>query len=115
MAALILALLMTGFTVGWTLAVRDEWAMAGGGRIEEASRPKQPLLAEKVAVPAQDVPGKDISGLPRYPGSVRVSYAREDLEGVVWIEARYVTSTEPDAVREFYRDVFRSEGWEVGT
>jgi hypothetical protein len=65
-------------------------------------------------MPEKDVPGANISGLPRYPGSVRIHYKREDLDNIVWTEVSYVTPAEVDTVREFYRDVFRTEGWSVG-
>jgi hypothetical protein len=36
------------------------------------------------------------------------------LNNVIWTEVEYVTAAELDTVREFYRDVFRTEGWSVG-
>jgi hypothetical protein len=116
-AALALALLMTGGTLGWTVAGQSGWTLAGYGELPEETRPSRleaPPPAPEASIPEKDVPGGNISGLPRYPGSVRIHYRREDLDNVVWTEVRYVTSADIDAVREFYRDVFRTEGWSVG-
>jgi hypothetical protein len=116
-AALALVLLMTGVTLGWTLAGQSGWTLAGNGELPEQTRPSRleaspPAL--ELSMPEKDVPGGNVSGLPRYPGSVRIHYRREDLDNVVWTEVRYVTSADVDAVRGFYRDVFRTEGWSVG-
>ncbi len=117
MAALALVLLMTGVTLGWTLAGQSGWTLAGNGGLSEQTRPSRlegPPPPPEPSMPEKDVPGGNISGLPRYPGSVRIHYRREDLDNVVWTEVRYVTSADVDAVRGFYRDVFRTEGWSVG-
>jgi hypothetical protein len=116
-AALALVLLMTGVTLGWTLAGQSGWTLAGNGGLPEQTRPSRleaPPPAPEPSMPEKDVPGANISGLPRYPGSVRIHYRREDLDNVVWTEVRYVTSADVAAVRGFYRDVFRTEGWSVG-
>lgn len=113
--ALVLALVMTGFTLGWTLAGQANRPPGGGG-IEDTAAPGVQTSSADVepGIPAEDVSGEDISGLPRYPGSVRVQYVRDDFDGVMWTEVEYATATELDDVREFYRDVFRTEGWSVG-
>jgi hypothetical protein len=116
-AALALVLLMTGFTLGWTLAGQSGWTLAGYGELPEQTRPSRLEAsppAPELSVPEKDVPGGNISGLSRYPGSIRIHYNREDLDNVVWTEVRYVTSADIDTVRGFYRDVFRMEGWSVG-
>ena len=116
MAALILVL-MVGFTLGWTLAGQTGWTLVGDGGGPEgapAARLETPPPAAEPSTPSNDVPGKDISGLPRYPGSVRSQYTREDLDEVIWTEVEYVTAAAVDAVREYYRGVFRTEGWSVG-
>lgn len=66
-----------------------------------------------VRVPSDDVPGREISGLPRYPGSVRVEYERGQREGLEMVRARYLMLDSLDAVRGYYRGVFRAKGWEV--
>ncbi len=78
-------------------------------REQVASRSSEPV----VRVPSEDAPGSDLSGLPRYPGSVRVEYSRGQREGLETIRARYLTRDGLDAVRGYYRGVFRAEGWEV--
>ena len=55
--------------------------------------------------------GEDISSLPRYPGSVRVEYELVEEDGLTTTSARYLTTDNLDAVRGFYRGVFRSEEW----
>jgi hypothetical protein len=65
------------------------------------------------SLPAKDVPGKDMPDLPRYPGSVRVEYERGQRDGLKVVRARYLTRDGLDAVRGFYRGVFRSENLTV--
>jgi hypothetical protein len=116
-AALAIMLLMTGLTLGWTLAGQSGWTLVGNGELPEQTHPSRleaPPPPPEPSMPEKDVPGGNISGLPRYPGSVRIHYKCEDLDNVVWTEVRYVTSADIDTVREFYRDVFRTEGWSVG-
>jgi hypothetical protein len=45
---------------------------------------------------------------------VRVEYERGRRGGLEMVHARYLTRDELDAVRGYYRGVFRTEGWEVG-
>jgi hypothetical protein len=82
---------------------------ADAPREQVASRSSEPV----VRVPSEDTPGRDLSGLPRYPGSVRVEYSRGQRGGLETIRARYLTRDGLDAVRGYYRGVFRAEGWEV--
>jgi hypothetical protein len=63
------------------------------------------------SLPSEDVSGEDISSLPRYPGSVRVEYELVEEDGLTTTSARYLTTDNLDAVRGFYRGVFRSEEW----
>ena len=63
--------------------------------------------------PSSDVPGADVPGLPRYPGSNRVEY-RQNLAGDFQeTEVEYVVADEISVVHDFYRDVFDQEGWRV--
>ena len=41
-----------------------------------SERPTPSNTKPTPSLPAEDVPGKDIRDLPRYPGSVRVEYIR---------------------------------------
>lgn len=62
----------------------------------------------------KDVPGKDLAGLPRPPGSTRVGYRQERLEGFARTRLEYVTeAASPDEIRAFYRRSFVSKGWVV--
>ena len=66
-----------------------------------------------VSIPARDVRGEPVPGLPRLPGSVRTGYSERETEGLVVVRAAYLTTERPDAVRGFYRGVFGAEGWQV--
>jgi hypothetical protein len=66
-----------------------------------------------MSLPSEDVPGQDVPDLPRYPDSVRVEYERKEIDALVLTRIRYLTHEKLDAVRGFYRGVFRSEGWKV--
>jgi hypothetical protein len=115
-ASLALVLIFVGFLAGLVLNhQRSE-------RFTEVNAPSQTTLPEQtpprtpesvVHIPSQNVPGREISGLPRYPGSVRVEYERGEREGLKVVRARYLTRDGLDAVRGFYRGVFRAEEWKV--
>jgi hypothetical protein len=115
-SSLALMLLLAGYLAGWTLHhQRPE-------RITEVNSPMKTTLSEQtgprtpepvVRIPLEDVPGREISGLPRYPGSVRVAYKRGQRDGLKVVRARYLTHDGLDAVRSSYRGVFRGERWKV--
>jgi hypothetical protein len=115
-ASLALMLVLAGFLVGWMLNYqRSE-------RFTEVDSPSKTTLPEQrtprtpepaVRIPPEDVPGREISGLPRYPGSVRVEYERGQREGLKVVRTRYLTRDGLDAVRGFYRGIFRAEEWKV--
>lgn len=63
------------------------------------------------ATSAQDVAGKPVSGLSRYPGSVRTAYSERREDGLSIVRVGYLTRKSPEAVRDFYAGVFRAEGW----
>ena len=65
------------------------------------------------SIPARDAPGKPVPGLPRHPGSVRVGYSEKGVEGLTLVRTSYLTREEPEAVRGFYRGVFRTQAWQV--
>jgi len=106
------ALLLAGFAVGWVMA-GEGWELTRGEERREPSAPEPPP-ATSPRLPARDVSGADIPGLPRYPGSVRVAYVREPQGELVWTEVEYLTEARLERVREFYRDAFRTKGWAVG-
>ncbi len=66
-----------------------------------------------MSLPAEDVPGKDVSDLPRYPRSVRVEYERKEQDRLVFTTVRYLSRANLDVIRGFYRGVFRSKNWTV--
>lgn len=65
------------------------------------------------SIPARDAPGGPVPGLPRHPDSVRVGYSEKEVDGLTLLRASYLTREGPDAVRGFYRGVFRARGWQV--
>ena len=66
-----------------------------------------------MSLPAEDVPGKDVSDVPRYPRSVRVEYERKEQDRLVFTTVRYLSRAKLDLIRGFYRGVFRSKNWTV--
>jgi hypothetical protein len=109
-SALILAL--AGFGLGWIVSGQQI------ANLKERPGPP-PAMTTSIAkpdatLPNADVPGEDSSDLPRYPGSVRVKYERRvSTAGLILIDTEYVASARLADVQEFYRGVFRSEGWMV--
>ena len=65
------------------------------------------------SLPAEDVPGKDIPDIPRYPGSVRVEYERIEQDLLVFTRVKYLSHARVDVIRGFYRGFFRSKNWTV--
>lgn len=109
-SALLLAL--AGFGLGWFLSGRQIANLQEG----PGSPPAMTTTPAKpdAALPKAGVPGEEFSDLPRYPGSVRVEYQRRASDaGLVLVDTEYVTPAKLDDVREFYRNVFRSEKWTV--
>jgi len=104
---LALILFLAGLSAGWALVQREPEP-----RVSPETSPPPTTVVAAPLPPAEDVPGEDVSGLPRYPDSVRVGYERGERGGLVMIRARYLTTEGLDAVRGFYRGVFQSEDWE---
>jgi hypothetical protein len=98
-------LFLAGLTAGWALVQREPEP-----RVSSEQSPPPTTVAAPLP-PAEDVPGEDVPGLPRYPDSVRVGYERGERDGLAVIRARYLTTEGLDAVRGFYRGVFQSEEW----
>ena len=97
---------LAGLTAGWALVQREPEP-----RVSPETSPPPTTVAAPLP-PAEDVPGEDLPGLPRYPDSVRVGYERGERYGLAVIRAKYLTTEGLDAVRGFYRGVFHSEEWE---
>ena len=109
-AIIVVTLLLMGFSAGWLVfhPRTNEVSRQSPAKVEAPSPPAE------VVVPPEDVPGAELAGLPRYPGSVRTEYRREDVGDLIVTEAEYLTTGDDEPVREFYRDVFRREDWSVG-
>jgi hypothetical protein len=111
MVALILILVLAGFTVVYALLrlwlglpILPDLTFQGEDSSEAIASP----------LPSEDVPGADIPGLPRYPNSVRVEYEREEVDDLLETRVGYGAATSGlDSIREFYRDTFREEDWSV--
>ena len=111
MVALILILVLAGFTVVYALLrlwlglpILPELTFQGEDSSEAIANP----------LPSEDVPGADIPGLPRYPGSVRVEYEREEVDDLLDTRVGYGSAASGlDSIREFYRDTFLEEDWSV--
>jgi hypothetical protein len=111
-SALILALV--GFGFGWFLSGRQIANLKEGPGSPSAI--STTTAKSDASLPKADVPGEDFSDLPRYPGSVRTKYERRvSKAGFILFDTEYVASAELAVVREFYRGVFRSEGWTVAS
>lgn len=107
-----MTLLLLGFSFGW-LVFRLQTNEVSWQAPTTGAAPSQPQAAE-VDAPSEDVPGAELPGLPRYPGSVRTEYRREDIGDFIVTEAEYLVAGDSEPAREFYRDVFRRENWSVG-
>jgi hypothetical protein len=78
-----------------------------------SERTTPPNTKPTAYLPAEDVTGKDIRDLPRYPGSVRVKYERKEQDLLAFTQVRYLSHARVDVIRGFYRGVFRSKNWTV--
>jgi hypothetical protein len=105
-------LALAGFGFGWFLSGQQiAYLKEGPGSPSAISNT---TAKPDATLPKADVPGEDFSDLPRYPGSVRTKYERRvSKAGIILFDTEYVASAELTDVREFYRGVFRSEGWTV--
>jgi hypothetical protein len=108
-AALTLILILAGSAVGYTLIrLWPDLPLFPRLILQEESQ----VVA--TPAPSEDVPGEDIPGLPRYPGSVRDEYEREEADDLIITKVGYVAAVSSlDTIREFYRDTFREEDWSV--
>lgn len=111
-AGLILSFALLGFGAGWVLTQQPLYeGLASDDVTEREDRTREKPV--EISFPEGNVEGKDISGLPRYPGSVRVRYGEAVIGDLSVTRAGYVADAELDEARDFYRDTFRNEGWAV--
>ena len=108
-------LVLTAIGASWALTRQQSESVS-------ATHPENTTISERLtpsntkpapSLPTEDVPGKDIRDLPRYPGSVRVEYNRKEQNRFVFTRLRYLSHAKLDIVRGFYRGVFRSKNWMV--
>ncbi len=64
---------------------------------------------DEIELVDEDVYGKDLTVVERYPDSVRSYYSSNEYE----TDVTYQTSDDQEAVREFYLDALESDGWEI--
>lgn len=105
---------VVGFSVGWMLK-HQQTEISGQAPMGRTAGTVAPSAMPNTSIEEvpEEVSGSDLADLPRYPGSIRVDHEREVLNGLIHTRLEYEADAELDAVREFYRDVFRSEGWSV--
>jgi len=72
-----------------------------------------PAPTERDWLPAQDVPGEEIPGLHRLPGSVRVDFDRRATGGVVVTDIDYLAEAPMNQVQRFYRRQIARNGWRL--
>lgn len=65
------------------------------------------------ALPAEDAPGEDVVGLPRYPGAVRVEYESHTLGDTRVREVGYLTEDRLGDAEDFYRRELDENGWSL--
>lgn len=103
-------LALVGFGFGWFLSGQQIANLREGPG--SPSTTSNTTAKPDATLPKADVPGEDFSDLPRYPGSVRTKYERRvSTAGLILVDTEYVASAGLADVREFYRGVFRTEGW----
>jgi hypothetical protein len=114
--ALVLTLVVVVVWIGWAL-IRQQSEDVIGARPDHkttlSERTTSSNTKPATSLPAEDVAGKDIPDLPRYPGSVRVEYERKAQDLLVFTRVRHLSRAKLDVIRGFYRGVFRGQGWKV--
>jgi hypothetical protein len=112
----VLTLVLAAIGTSWVLTRQQSESVSAMRPEDTTTIPERTSPSDTkpaASLPAEDVAGKDIPDLPRYPGSVRVEYERGQRDGFKVVRARYLTRDGLDAVRGFYRGVFRGEEWKV--
>lgn len=112
MLVLAVLLLLIGYAAGRLLTIRQLAAD------NETNQPASVVTEGSGTMgtptpPERDVPGEDIHGLPRYPGSIRTEYRQEVINDLLDTEVEYLVSAELEEVHDYYRTVFDEEGWSV--
>lgn len=109
--------LVAAFIVGLLLAAvgfAGGLAWAGWGNPQPAASPTIAVADDgALPTPPGEVPGDDVAGLPRFPGSSRVEY-RQVMDGdLMETEVEYVVAGELDVVHNYYRTIFDEQAWKV--
>ena len=105
MAILGIAILVGGFSAARLMA-----GLAG----PEARATVTPAASGiPITLPERDAPGRDIPGMPRYPGAVRTEYERRERARATATMVAYVLRAGRNEVRSFYVDAFRERSWEI--
>ncbi len=79
----------------------------------EVGEGKVKVPAPSIALPKEDVIGEDLSDVPRYSPSVRLSYNKDTSYGVVFVSIEYYTEDELSTVRSFYLAEMPKHGWKA--
>ncbi len=74
---------------------------------------KVKVPASSIALPKEDVIGEDLSDVPRYSPSIRVSYNKDTSYGVVFVSIEYYTEDELSTVRSFYLEEMPKHRWKA--
>ena len=114
MAAFALVLVFAGCVAGWALTRQQpERPLAAQNEMVRTEQKVLETTQSRDSLPREDVPGRDVPDLPRYPNSVRVEYEREEQGSLLFTRVRYLSHAKLDVIRGFYRGVFRSKNWTV--
>jgi hypothetical protein len=100
-------LIVAGFIVGQLFAARE---LTADYEVDARPTPVGIVLDAEI-LPDLEVPGSDIAGLPRYPAATRVEYRQTFEDELVVTEVEYLVIAEFEAVHDYYRNVFHTEGW----
>jgi hypothetical protein len=87
--------------------------------IAELARPEvratgtPPASVVPIVLPDRDAPGRDVPGLPRYPGAVRTDFGQGERARATVTRVAYALRGSRNEVRSFYVDAFRERGWQI--
>jgi hypothetical protein len=113
---LALTLVLAAIGTSWVLTRQQSESVSVAPQEDKTMIAKPTTRADTKAAPSlptEDVSGEDMPDLPRYPGSVRVEYERNEQDLLIFTRVGYLSHTRVDVIRAFYRGVFRAEGWKV--